>query len=380
MDAKEIRQKIDDIDTQMARLFCRRMELSAQIGAWKKEQGLPVFDPAREREVLSRVADLCPPELESHARVLYSTLFDVSRAYQHELARPITSFIDSVEKILAETPDRFPARAVVACQGVEGAYSQLACERLFKNPSIVYFRRFDDVFHAVAGGMCRYGILPVENSSAGSVTAVYDLMKARNFQIVRSIRLRVDHCLLARRGVTLEQIKEIVSHEQALNQCSNLLAAHPDIKVTVCENTAAAARMVAESGRDDLAALSSRSCAELYGLRVLQEQVQNNDSNYTRFLCISNKPEIYPGADRISLMVTLPHRPGALYRLISRFAALELNLTKMESRPIPGSDFEFRFYFDLEGWVGDPAVLNLLACLKKEMDRFVFLGNYTEVI
>ena len=380
MNSKEIREKIDAIDSQMADLFCQRMGLAADIARFKKENNLPILNTGREREVLSRMVDLCGEELEGYIRVLYSTMFDVSRSYQHSLIGGDSPLCAQIDQSLAEAADRFPTKAVVACQGVEGAYSQLACEKLFKTPSIIYFHRFDDVFHAVAKGMCQYGILPIENSSAGSVTAVYDLMKEYNFQIVRGIRLKVSHCLLARPGVKMENIKEIVSHEQALNQCSKFLTAHPEIKVTVCENTAAAARMVAESGRDDIAALSSRNCAGLYGLKVLQDRVQNSDSNYTRFICISSKPEIYPGADKISLMVTLPHQPGSLYRLITRFSSLELNLTKLESRPIPGSDFEFRFYFDLEGWVGDPAVKALLASLQDEMDEFVFLGNYSEVL
>ena len=380
MNSQEIRGKIDKIDSQMADLFCQRMELAAQIAKYKKENNLPIFNSGREREVLSHMVDLCGEELEGYIRVLYSTMFDVSRSYQHSLTAQETELTRRIDQSLADAADRFPTTAVVACQGVEGAYSQLACEKLFKTPSIVYFHHFDDVFHAVAKGLCQYGILPIENSSAGSVTAVYDLMKEYNFHIVRGIRLRVSHCLLARPGVKMEQIREVVSHEQALNQCSKLLASLPNVKITVCENTAAAARLVAESGRDDIAALSSRGCAGLYGLKVLKDRVQNSDSNYTRFICISNKPEIYPGADKISLMATLPHQPGSLYRLITRFASLELNLTKLESRPIPGSDFEFRFYFDLEGWVGDPAVKALLGSLQEEMDEFVFLGNYSEVL
>ncbi len=380
MNSQEIRGKIDKIDSQMADLFCQRMELAAQIAKYKKENNLPIFNSGREREVLSHMVDLCGEELEGYIRVLYSTMFDVSRSYQHSLTAKESELTRRIDQSLADAAERFPTKAVVACQGVEGAYSQLACEKLFKTPSIVYFHHFDDVFHAVAKGLCQYGILPIENSSAGSVTAVYDLMKEYNFHIVRGIRLRVSHCLLARPGVKMDQIREIVSHEQALSQCSKLLASLPNVKITVCENTAAAARLVAESGRDDIAALSSRGCAGLYGLKVLKDRVQNSDSNYTRFICISNKPEIYPGADKISLMATLPHQPGSLYRLITRFASLELNLTKLESRPIPGSDFEFRFYFDLEGWVGDPAVKALLGSLQEEMDEFVFLGNYSEVL
>lgn len=379
MDSQDIRKKIDGIDTQIAELFFQRMELAAQIAKYKKEHDLPVMNAEREREVLSRLMELCGEELEGYIRVLYSTMFDVSRSYQHSLITDNSELSRKIDQSLAHTANHFPTKAVVACQGIEGAYSQLACEKLFKAPNISYFRRFDDVFHAVDKGLCQYGILPIENSSAGSVTAVYDLMKEYNFHIVRSVRLQVSHCLLARPGAKVEQIKEVVSHEQALNQCSKLLAGMPDVIITVCENTAVAAQLVAQSGRDDIAALSSRRCAGLYGLKLLKDRVQNNNSNYTRFICISRRPEIYPGADKISLMATLPHQPGSLYRLITHFASLELNLTKLESRPIPGSNFEFRFYFDLEGWTGDPAVKALLSNLQTEMDEFVFLGNYSEL-
>lgn len=378
MDSQDIRKKIDGIDTQIAELFFQRMELAAQIAKYKKEHDLPVMNAEREREVLSRLMELCGEELEGYIRVLYSTMFDVSRSYQHSLITDNSELSRKIDQSLAHTANHFPTKAVVACQGIEGAYSQLACEKLFKAPNISYFRRFDDVFHAVDKGLCQYGILPIENSSAGSVTAVYDLMKEYNFHIVRSVRLQVSHCLLARPGAKVEQIKEVVSHE-TLNQCSKLLAGMPDVKITVCENTAVAAQLVAQSGRDDIAALSSRRCAGLYGLKLLKDRVQNNNSNYTRFICISRRPEIYPGADKISLMATLPHQPGSLYRLITHFASLELNLTKLESRPIPGSNFEFRFYFDLEGWTGDPAVKALLSNLQTEMDEFVFLGNYSEL-
>jgi len=380
MDLNETRGLIDCIDQRMADLFCQRMQLAAQVARYKKEHGLPVLNAAREREILASLSQRCGDELSSYAQVLYSTMFDVSRSYQRSLMAEDSPLGQSIDQALASTAPRFPDKAVVACQGVEGAYSQLACDRLFRTPSIVYFRGFDGVFGAVAGGLCRYGILPIENSSAGSVTAVYDLMRKYNFHIVRAVRLKVSHNLLARPGARVEDIREIVSHEQALSQCAGLLAGMPEVKVTVCENTAAAARAVAESGRTDLAALSSRECAGLYGLEVLRAGVQDSDSNYTRFICIAREAEIYPGAGKISLMLTLPHRPGELYRLITRFACLGLNLTKLESRPIPGSDFEFRFYFDLEGWVGDPAVRALLCALQQEMDEFVFLGNYAEAL
>ena len=380
MDITDARNEIDKVDTELTALFVRRMELAREIGKYKKENGLPVFDKTREREVLNKACDRAGSEFESYISILYTTLFDVSRSYQKQLMEEGTALTEDIERALKETEAVFPSRSVVACQGVEGAYSQYACDKLFQTPSIMYFNRFQGVFQAVESGLCKYGILPIENSTAGSVNEVYDLMKRHNFYIVRSIKLRIDHNLLVKKGTKLEDIKEIVSHQQAIDQCSEFLKTLKDVKITVCENTATAAKLVAQSKRDDIAAISSKNCAELYGLSVLSDTIQNNDNNYTRFICISKKLEIYPGADKISMMFSIAHKPGALYNVISRFSALGLNLTKLESRPMPGKDFEFMFYFDLNANMKDPKVLKLIGEFDEEFDRFTFLGSYSEII
>ena len=380
MDITDARNEIDKVDTELTALFVRRMELAREIGKYKKENGLPVFDKTREREVLNKACDRAGSEFESYISILYTTLFDVSRSYQKQLMEEGTALTGEIERALEETEAVFPSRSVVACQGVEGAYSQYACDKLFQTPSIMYFNRFQGVFQAVESGLCKYGILPIENSTAGSVNEVYDLMKRHNFYIVRSIKLRIDHNLLVKKGTKLENIKEIVSHQQAIDQCSEFLKTLKDVKITVCENTATAAKLVAQSKRDDIAAISSKNCAELYGLSVLSDTIQNNDNNYTRFICISKKLEIYPGADKISMMFSIAHKPGALYNVISRFSALGLNLTKLESRPMPGKDFEFMFYFDLNANMKDPKVLKLIGEFDEEFDRFTFLGSYSEII
>jgi len=246
-------------------------------------------------------------------------------------------------------------------------------------PNILYFRHFEGVFQAVQNGLCRYGILPIENSSYGSVTMVYDLMKKYDFHIAKSLKMLISHSLLAKPDTRMDMIKEIVSHEQAIGQCSEFLRGHKDIKITVCENTAIAAQMVANSDRTDIAAISSKNCADLYGLTVLNDSIQNSEINYTRFICISKELEIYPGADKISLMLTLPHRPGSLYTTIAKFAALGLNLTKLESRPIPGKDFEFMFYFDFDASIYSDEVIRLLCDLEAGPDQFEFLGSYSEI-
>lgn len=377
---EELRGQIDEIDQQMVELFKARMEASSQVAKYKKEKGLPVLDAGRERVLLGKIADQAGEDFADYAQSMYRTILAASRSYQNEKIGKGSRVYDGIREALNSTPNLFPQRPTVACQGIEGAYSQIACDRLFKAPTIMFFQTFDHVFKAVESGMCQYGILPIENSTAGSVKAVYDLMLRHNFSIVRSARLKISHNLLAKHGTKLSDIKEVYSHEQAISQCSGYLAGLKGVKVTVVENTAVASRMVAESERTDVAALSSRFCAEQYGLDIIQSNVQDQDNNYTRFICISKKPEIYPGADRTSLMMTLPHKPGTLYNVLAKFYALNINLNKLESRPLPGREFEFMFYFDIEASVYSPEVEKLFRDLETESEQMRYLGTYNEVI
>ncbi|MBS1333768.1 MAG: bifunctional chorismate mutase/prephenate dehydratase [Clostridiales bacterium] len=379
MDLQEIRAQIDGIDDELVRLFERRMALAGDVASYKREQGLPVSDRTREREIVSRVTQGMDEQNAAYTKVLFSTLFDLSRSAQDRALQGPSALTDAIRAAAENTPREFPSGATVAVQGREGAYSSFACDRLFQRPSIMYFSTFESVFQAVEKGFCRYGILPIENSLYGSVTEVYDLMSKYNFHIARSVRIKIDHALLAKKGTALSDIREIVSHEQALGQCADFIKSLGDVRVTVCSNTAEAARAAAESGRNDIAALASPDCASLYGLSVLKTSVQNSDNNHTRFICISKDIEVYPGANRISLMLTLPHRPGSLYRMMARFAALGLNLTKLESRPIEGLDFEFMFYFDIEADVCAAPVLGLLGDLDRAPETFNFLGAYSEL-
>ena len=380
MDLNDYRREIDGIDAQLLALFARRMDVAAAIAEYKKENALPVLDPSRERQKLLNVAEMAPEALRDYAVSLYSLLFELSRGYQNRILGVRTELTQQIADAIAETPQLFPESAAVACQGVEGAYSQLACDRLFRLANIFYFSSFEAVFSAIEKGLCRYGVIPLENSTAGSVNAVYDLMMRHDFRIVRSVRLKVDHNLLAAPGAALGDIREIYSHEQAIAQCSGFLQSLPGVTVVRCENTAAAAKRVAESGRTDVAALSSRSCAELYGLQCLAADVQDQGNNFTRFICIAKNLEIYPGADRTSLMMVLPHRPGSLYKVLSRFYALGINLNKLESRPLPERNFEFMFYFDLDAPVYSPGFRQLMGELPGLCEEFHYLGSYSEVL
>ena len=379
MTIQELRENIDRIDQQIVQLYCERMETARQIGAYKRENHLPVRDTERERELLNRLAQQAGDQYEQGIRALYQQMLDHSRILQQLEGKPESSLGAQIRRALDNAPALFPEKASVACQGVEGAYSQQACEKVFRYPSIMYCRTFENVFSAIESGLCRYGILPIENSLAGSVNSVYDLMMQHHCYIVRSVRVKIDHTLLALPGTKMEEIREIYSHEQAIQQCSAYLSRHREWHVNVCSNTAAAAQMIQTSGRNDAAAISSGRCADLYGLECMASDIQNNGNNHTRFICISKEPEIYPGADHTSLMLTLPNRPGSLYQLLSRFNAQGINLTKLESRPLPGRDFEFMFSFDLDISVQSPSFARLIEELDATLDDFTYLGSYSEL-
>lgn len=379
-DISVLREEINVIDSKMVELFKKRMEIAASVAEYKKANSLPVLDAARERALLVRISDMAGEEFEGYARTLYHTMLDVSKAYQHVKLGSESVTCKAIKESLSNTGDLFPERARVACQGVEGAYSQIATEKLFSLPEISYYPSFDAVFSAIESGECRYGVLPIENSTAGSVKKVYELMLHHDFHIVRSVRVKIDHHLLSNRGASLDGIKEIISHEQAINQCSSFLRSLGDVKITVAPNTAVAARTVKESGRDDIAALSSRFCAELYGLDTLAAAVQDMGNNYTRFICISKEPEIYPGADKLTLMLVTPNKPGALYNVLSCFNALGVNMTKLESCPIPERDFESMFYFDFTVSVYSQNLERLLCELEARGERYKLLGAYSEII
>ena len=381
MELQELRSKIDEIDAQLTKLFEARMDVAAEIGAWKRENHMPVLDAARERDKLNAIAAGSREDMQTYTQMLYSMIFELSRSHQSDLTRTPSSLRHEVEQAIEGTPRLFPTSPIIACQGTEGAYSQIAGTRMFKSPKIMYFKSFDSVFSAIESGFCQYGILPIENSSAGSVKKVYDLMLRHKFYVVRSCRLKIDHNLLAAPGVKKEDIREIFSHQQALDQCAGYLEQFgPDVKITRCENTAMAAEAVAKSERRDIAAIASYDCASLYGLKCLESDIQDRGNNYTRFICISKKLEIYPGANRTTVMMTLPHRPGSLCRALSRFYSLGINITKLESRPLPERDFQFMFYFDLETSVYSGEFGRMIDDMDSISEEFRYLGSYSEVI
>ena len=378
MELSEIREKIDAVDEQLLDLFLQRMDLSDEVAAYKNAHHLPILNKERERAILAKVTEKSG-ERERYAYHLFSTLFELARSRQAELISAPTKVAAQVRASLEAGTSVFPQTGLVACQGVEGANSQMACDRLLPRGNIVYVKTFEAVVAAVESGLCKFGVLPIENSSNGSVRAVYELLQDHRLSIVRSTRLCIRHELLALPGVKMDDITEIYSHEQAIGQCSHFLEGLNGVRVIPCDNTAAAAKMVSERGDRHAAAISSHACAELYGLESVRDDIQDSDNNYTRFICIAKDPVIYAGANRISLVIACDNKPGALYEILSKLAALGINMTKLESCPVTGRNFEFIFFLELEASVLEPGVLPMLEELERSCQNFQFLGNYAEV-
>lgn len=377
---EELRNRINELDEQLVSIFAQRMKIAGEIAEYKKENNLPVFDLKREKEIMENIRAISPEDSVEYTELLYPVIFELSRSYQNKLIGKTTGLMQTINSAIENTEKVFPERTVVACQGTDGAFSQMAADKLFKHENVMFFSSFDAVFTAIEKGLCRYGVIPLENSTAGSVNSVYDLMMEHNFYIVRSIRVKIDHNLLAKPNTKLSEIKEIYSHEQAIGQCSKFLSGLSDVKIIPCENTAVAAKMISESERTDVAAIASRASAKYYGLECVNESIQDQDNNYTRFICISKDLEIYPGADRTSLMAVLPHEAGSLCRLLSRLYALNINLIKLESRPLPDRDFEFMFYLDLDTSVYSEQFARLMDELSDVCESFYYLGSYSEMV
>lgn len=378
-DLSEIRKEIDAIDDELISLYQKRMALSKEVGLNKAKTGKLVNDSERENAIIYRLATKSPVEIQLYVKELYKTVFNTSKAYQSNFINLTSKTVDKLNDILSAEQENMPITASVACQGIKGANSGSAARKIFPVCDITYFKNFEGVFNAVDKGLCEFGVLPIENSTAGSVLEVYDLMKKYKFHIVKSVRTKIDHALVSVPGAEIKDIKTVYSHPQALSQCAEYLKSL-GVNTVAVENTAVAGKMVIDKGDKTIGALCSSDCAEVYGLKILENSVQDSTANFTRFICISKELKVYKGADRISVMTSLGHKPGSLNGILSKFSALSLNLTKIESRPIINSEFEFMFYFDFIGDVNDKEVKNLIAELENGSDNFEFLGSYSEII
>lgn len=382
MSLTQIREKIDEIDAQLLPLFIERMQCAETVAKTKLETNQPIFNAEREEQILSRVAERAR-EYGCEAKMLYTTLMALSRARQHKLMLSGKETRREIEVALQHraTLDESSRGKIIACPGVACSHSHEAAQLLFPNREIRFFECFPDVFRAVEQGDADFGFVPVENSSAGSVTQVYDLILKYRFRIVGAVTQSIRHCLAAAPGGSMDTLRTIYSHPQALAQCSGLIARH-HWDTAEATNTACAAKLAGEKHDPSLGVICSTSAAKQYGLAVLQDNVQDNDRNRTRFIAIHREMLLPQDANKISLCFSLPHTTGSLYTVLARFAMNGLNLTKIESRPAAhtsGEDsFEYDFYLDFTGNVENPNTRDLLCELSCEMQNFSFLGNYVE--
>lgn len=375
MDLLDLRKEIDNIDEQLIPLLLKRMSISEQVARYKVERGIPVLNAEREQQILDNVAAKCGVQGDT-IKTVFSATMDASRALQHKIIGGGKKLRDTIEG--AKSTGKLTANGEsVACQGVEGAYSGVTANTLFPDSPVRFYKQFEDVFEAVNKGEAKYGVIPVENSTAGSVHESYDLIMKYRFYVVGAYDLKIEHCLCAKADTKYEDITDVYSHPQALSQCNNFLKSF-DFTGVNFSNTAAAAEFVAKSSKSNIAVICSELAAKKYGLKILKRNVQNNNNNRTRFIVISKELVIGEDADKISLIFSAPHTTGSLYRVLGRFSMAGLNLTKLESRPIENADFDYYFYVDVMGSVKDESTLDLICALYDELPEFEFLGNYFE--
>ncbi len=375
IDLKELRDEIDVIDRQMVELFEKRMKVCQQVAEYKIGTGKKVFDRTREEAKIHAVKELAHNDFNQHGvEELFQQIMAMSRKLQYQMLSQ-HGVMGRLPFISVDEIERENVRVVF--QGVEGAYSQAAMKEYF-TPDISYFHveQWRDAMEAIAEGSADFAVLPIENSTAGSVNDMYDLLVEFENYIVGEQIIRCEHKLLGLPGTQMEDIKKVFSHQQGLSQCKPFLEEHRDWKQIPLENTAVAAKKVAEDQDKSQAAIASAFAGEVFGLDILAEDIYVNEANSTRFIIVTNQRFFRKDANKISICFELPHTSGSLYNILSHFIYNSLNMTKIESRPITRRNWEYRFFIDFEGNLNDSAVKNALRGIREEAINMKILGNY----
>ena len=376
---EQYRREIDRIDGELVKLFLERMAVTGQVGEYKRANGIPVLDASREKQVIAaktaltddpaRKADLAPPSESTMA---------TPRGQQRPLVREGASDPGYAAWAAAMKNRREPVPGPrVVYQGEPGCYSEEAAAGFF-GPEVDSrgLAWSPDVFAALERGEADYAVLPVENSSTGSIRQVYDLLGQYRYSIVGEYEVKVEHCLMALPGVSMEDIRTVYSHEQGLMQSERFLDAHRDWTRVPTLDTAGSAKQVAETGDRTAGAICSRRAAVLYGLNILVEGTNYNSANHTRFVVVSPVPELRPGRNKISALFHLPHQSGSLHEILTIFAVQGLNLLKLESRPIPGRSWEYLFFLEFSGDLTAPGMDGVLHELSQLASEMKILGNF----
>lgn len=376
-DLTDIRQEIDQVDKGILDLFTKRMELACQVAQYKISTGKKVYDKSREDEKLETLSSYVDGDFNIQAvKELYTQIMSISRKKQFALLRESgLDFDNGFSKV-----DSFDySDAIVCFQGVEGAYSQLAMIEFFKDKmkSSFHVQSWRDAMDAITNGQADYAVLPIENSLAGSIEENFDLLSEYNVAIVGEQILKVNHALLGVKGAKIEDIKTVYSHPKAIAQCDEYIRTkHMDWDVKNLHNTAVSAQKIRDDKDITQAAIGSTFNATLYDLDILEENIQDNKSNATRFIIVSKEKKYMPSSNHISLCFEIPHEPGSLYRVLSNLMFNGINMNRIESRPIKGVNWQYRFFIDIDGNLDNEAVQNALIGLQEECASLRILGNY----
>ena len=368
------RKKIDEIDSKLLPLFLERMNCSKAIADYKQKNNMPVFDKAREKAILDNKTSLVEPEKATSVRDFFSSIMSISKAAQRKLLASDKANID-LEKIF--DMGGLKPQPTVVFQGVAGANSETALMKIFGNDcKRINVMTFGETLDAVEKGEADYAVLPLENSSTGSISGVYDLLEARDFYIVSEVDVPIEHCLVALPDAQLSDIKKVYSHEQGYLQCKEFFKNYPQIDFQPYYNTALAAKLIAGIGDKSIAAISDPRCADLYGLKILADDISSSHNNVTRFVAVAKRGILNKDCKKISVLFTLPNEIGTLSHILSEFSINELNLVKIESRPRCDRNFEYMFFVDFEGSLLDEKVKRVMETLAESASYLKILGNY----
>ena len=373
-DLAELRVEIDKIDRQMVKRFEERMDISREVAQYKVATGKRILDKERENQKLEAVKAMTHNDFNSHgAEELYQQIMAMSRKLQYQLMEE--QALGRLPFIMVDKLEKENVRVVY--QGVEGAYAQQAMFEFF-GAQVKHFHveRWRDAMDAIAEGMADYAVLPIENSTAGIVNDNYDLLEEYDNYIVGEQILSIQHALIGTPDGEISKIQTVYSHPQGLMQCAKYLDAHRDWRQVSVLNTAVAAQKVAEEKDSSKAAIASPLAAKQRGLKILDEGINRSGQNSTRFLIVTNQPIFCQDAKKVSICFEVTHESGCLYNVLSHFIYNNLNLCRIESRPIAERNWEYHFFVDFEGNLNDSAVKNALRGIREEALNLKILGNY----
>ena len=375
VDLQDSRKKIDEIDKQMVELFEERMKIAKDVAEYKLQTGKQIYDRERELQKLEQVKSMASSDFNQHGvEELFSQIMSISRKLQYSL-------LATTQKVSEFTPYEqltYDSKTKVAFFGEPGSYTEQAmCEFFQDGVTGLPTETFKGVMELVQQGEVEYGIVPIENSSTGGITDIFDLLMDYENTIIGEHIIKVEHVLMAPKGANVEELEQVYSHEQGIWQCKSYFEDKPAITLTKAESTSAAAKRVAEAGIHTQAAIGSARAAQVYGLEILERGINRESLNSTRFIVITKRHIYHEKANKVSVCFEIPHESGSLYHMLSHIMHNNLNMTKIESRPISGRTWEYRFFVDFEGNLMEPGVQNAILGIREESSNLRILGNYS---